>query len=737
MRLLCYVVVILLTFLSTNVFPIFANTSNISSDPIHAEKFSFYCGPYIKSFEAGKHYIPNDTTCLYSVPTSIQSPKLVALYKGTPGNAVWVGGDYVVHEGTLLSQTPNNYGGNPQDGNNFFAAIFPYIDPEQPQIYRDYFENGAPLPSGVEPNRDYYILPWKWGSKPVEEFDPVVIIPGILSSWEKDNEWVLDPITHAYDNLVDTLLANGYIENQTLFKFPYDWRQSNVITAGLLEAKIEEIKETCDCSQIDIVAHSMGGLVTSQYLIDNAPNKDIDQMIFLGVPMAGAPKAYKTWEAGEVDFGDEQTNIVIRRVFDREARDFGFNSILDYVRARVLSVQELLPIYSYLRMGTTTLFYPAGYPQNTFLEELESHFGDIYNYARAYTVVGNTGNASTTIRYTVTPSTALPKWEHGEPVSTTFGKGDNTVPEFSAIYYFGPEKEFLGIDHTQLVSTSSGYVFETLNSKVPEIVIDEEYDFLDIDFSLLISKLSPSSGDFRALLDTLIDLLPLNQTATTASKILLIVLFSPIDIEITAPDGKRIGKEASTGMTLNEIPNALYSGPTAEHEFVIILDPLPGEYGVKTKGTGSGSYTIATGYSSVATSSASFVSGTTTLNQIIENTMFLSPTTTTVVIEEDIPTPTVEQITPETCVKDMQTAYQNNWIKNKRVYTALVADCKALGILFAARDKATSALVRKNITTTIKLTLAHMDILAKDKGNTKEAVQLITKNTTWFREHKL
>jgi hypothetical protein len=300
---------------------------------------------------------------------------------------------------------------------------------------------------------------------------------------------------------------------------------------------------------------------------------------------------------------------------------------------------------------------------------------------------------------------------------------------------FGPEKEFLGINHTQLVSTSSGYVFETSNNRNPETIVNIEYNYKNYDYQVLISKVAPSHGDFRVLAETVSALIlkenPLIQ------KIFMLVLYSPIDVEVTAPDGKRIGKDVVTGTTLNEISDALYSGPDAEHEFVIILDPLPGTYDVKTKGTGGGEYIIATGYGDLATTSVSSVSGTTTLNQIIDNTVILSSTSTNVVIEENTPPEPPEILTSETCVEDMQLAYTNGWIKKKSVYNALVADCKLLGILFAARDKTTNSTILKGILFSIKVTLDHMDRLAKDRSVTQEGKELIIKYTTWFREHKL
>ena len=82
---------------------------------------------------------------------------------------------------------------------------------------------------------------------------PVIIVPGIMGSEEKNGELVLDPRLKTYDNLKETLLANGYVQNETLFEFPYNWRKSNIVTASLLNDKIQEIKGICQCGKVDIV----------------------------------------------------------------------------------------------------------------------------------------------------------------------------------------------------------------------------------------------------------------------------------------------------------------------------------------------------------------------------------------------------------------------------------------------------------------------------------------------------
>lgn len=729
MRVWYYALGMVVVFLSVVVPNAFANTINVSSDPAHAQQFSFYCGPYKRNFETNKHYTPIESICTYSIPSTITGQKIIGLYKGVPGDSVFVGGDLYTHSATLVHQFPNNYGGTPQPEDNFFAVIYPYNPPDH-TLYHAHFTSGTPLPAGAQLNYDFYIIPWKWGPKPVEEFEPVIVIPGILGSWEKDGEWVLDPISHVYTNLVDTLLANDYIEGETLFKFPYDWRKSNIITAELLKDRVSEIQELCNCTHVDIVAHSMGGLVASQYVSSDSYENNVDQMIFLGTPMAGAPKAYKTWESGEVDFGSSVENTVMQRMFTREARDFGFNSVFDYIHAHVPSVGQLLPAYSYLKHGTTSPAYPAGHPQNTFVETMFSRFPAGFEDLHLYVVIGNAGSTSTVSGFITKPSTELPKWEHGEVVTTNFAQGDGTVPRLSSTYVWGPEKEFEGVNHTDLVAASSAYVFETLSGRTPAHIINESYGYRDIDYDTLIDKLSPSSGDTRHYVESVKE-----YVAEKAQSIITITGYSPINIEVVAPNGAKIGTDTSTGNEVNEIPGAVYSGPDAKYETILILDPLPGEYRVNTVGTGAGDYTIAVGYTNTSTTSVAAVSGTTVKDQVIENALFLSPTTT-LTITEDTPLPPVS-ITPDSCIKDMRLAYQNSWIKKKQIYNSLVADCTLLKGLFERRDATRFPALRAAMIVSIKFVLDDMAKLAKDKSNTKAGRELILKNVNWFRKHEL
>lgn len=535
--------------------------------------------------------------------------------------------------------------------------------------------------------------------------DPVVIIPGILGSWEKNGKWLLDPILHTYDNLIDTFVANGYVEGQTIFRFPYDWKQSNSITAVQLKNKIAGIKAVCGCSKVDLVGHSMGGLVAATYIESINYQHDVDQLFLVATPLSGSPKAYKAWEGGEMDFSGGAANWFLNTHFKNEARHAGYKTVFEYIRGKpVNSIQELLPVnHNYLSVSiSSTLVFPNGYPYNFFLVDLINKFDTIHTSGvTVKTILADTKNMSTIGGFIVASSTKPGLWEHGQPGATIFNDGDNTVPRWSIESVSPIDKEFDYVDHTGVASTSTPYLFKEMTDSDPQVIIGKVYD-------PVLSLLS-----FEVL--------------------------SPIDIQITAPDGRKLGKDFASNTEISEIPDAFYSGFETDTEYAVILNPLPGQYKVETIGTGNGgSYTIVADYGDAATTTSVEVVGTSTPGTVVPYTFIVSATSTSISLP--LPpiatsTPTTSLITPDTCTRDITAAYQNKWISKRVVYEKLVFDCKAIAELLKARQVAKTQIAKNLINTALKLTLADIDLLAKDKSNTKDAVLLIGKITLWFRSH--
>lgn len=102
-----------------------------------------------------------------------------------------------------------------------------------------------------------------------------------------------------FKSLIAMLGNNGYVEGQNLFVLPYDWRLSNTVNQSLLKGAIKDaLAKNPDKTKVNIIAHSMGGLLVSDYIAQN-PNAPIDHLFNIAVPHLGAPKAFKTLMYGD------------------------------------------------------------------------------------------------------------------------------------------------------------------------------------------------------------------------------------------------------------------------------------------------------------------------------------------------------------------------------------------------------------------------------------------------------
>jgi pimeloyl-ACP methyl ester carboxylesterase len=95
-------------------------------------------------------------------------------------------------------------------------------------------------------------------------------------------------IPFAYGGLIKSILDWGYTPNLDFWVFPYDWRQSNRVSGQLLARFIEE-KAGRNADSVDIVSHSMGGIITRAAHNYGAP---IKRAVYIGCPHLGSPLAY-------------------------------------------------------------------------------------------------------------------------------------------------------------------------------------------------------------------------------------------------------------------------------------------------------------------------------------------------------------------------------------------------------------------------------------------------------------
>jgi len=81
---------------------------------------------------------------------------------------------------------------------------------------------------------------------------------------------------------------------------------------------------------------------------------------------------------------------------------------------------------------------------------------------------------------------------------------------------------------------------------------------------------------------------------TTSGVSVFFKIESPINVLITAADGRRIGADLDTGAPINDFGAAGYDSQTAEPHIYGVRDPLAGNFTIQTKGTGDGPYAITT-----------------------------------------------------------------------------------------------------------------------------------------------
>ncbi len=153
-----------------------------------------------------------------------------------------------------------------------------------------------------------------------------------------ERESIPGPDAVFYENLINSLIQDGYEVSSTLFAVPYDWRLDIRDELDRLDEKIQEAISNSPTGKIDIIAHSLGGLLIKQYLLQATNTEFLNKLILAGVPQLGAPGSFKL-----LNYGD-----------DLDLKKFGLG--LNEERAKEISqnmpaVYQLLPSRRYIQVN--------------------------------------------------------------------------------------------------------------------------------------------------------------------------------------------------------------------------------------------------------------------------------------------------------------------------------------------------------------------------------------------------
>jgi pimeloyl-ACP methyl ester carboxylesterase len=142
--------------------------------------------------------------------------------------------------------------------------------------------------------RDKSIFPKMPKKKPAEIQDLHFLDPTILMGTER-------PVKL-------TEFMNDYEDDYAVYKVVWDWRVDlNEAWEKYLKPIIDQAKRETDNESVDIVAHSMGGLLVRTYMQDDAYDHDIDKFVMLGTPNKGSSNTYMIEEGANPSIVDTIT----------------------------------------------------------------------------------------------------------------------------------------------------------------------------------------------------------------------------------------------------------------------------------------------------------------------------------------------------------------------------------------------------------------------------------------------
>ncbi len=377
---------------------------------------------------------------------------------------------------------------------------------------------------------------------------PVLIIPGIGGTYAAnlalDYWWLtgrgadpsdlqIDPLALTYHDLIKTLENVGYVRDQDLFVVNYDWRLPPGPSDGSLDGRVDGLTGSSitdplreygvdylghflkqskaaweaqypgkTLEEVDVIAHSTGGLVARTYIQSGAYGgtfaggtlPKVRDLIMVGVPNQGASKAWNPMHDNWVV--DPVFQMVVSKVINRAYEkvlageaisgpdyDIDLNSIspphcadlpeVCFVNQYVPTIRSLLATYDFIDFGSglSNVNGIAGL-RNALLLDLNAGapnaFADDANVTIIYGTgkdtpelvrerMGQAGGQNAIASFTQFMARDAQPGEVWYEDVVVPGGGDGTVPLISSVGQFVGDprvrlEPFSGVDHGELVS---------------------------------------------------------------------------------------------------------------------------------------------------------------------------------------------------------------------------------------------------------------------------------------------
>lgn len=235
-----------------------------------------------------------------------------------------------------------------------------------------------------------------------------------------------------YSRLFNALAGMGYkVEGDerelNFYKFPYDWRQDNRISARQLGAAIERWRGFHPGAEVWIIAHSNGGVVSRWYVEQEGGKDVVTRLILMGSPYDGTPKVMR--------IGFNGADALIRPGLDV----LNIGERTKNLFRTFPSLYQLMPVRNAFLHDAGNLdisaFDGAGWldddTQRKYLED-GKRFTETLGDAASVETLCFFGRKKPTLTAGVVSVEALGKWDAIDWQNTD--AGDGTIPERSAAH---------------------------------------------------------------------------------------------------------------------------------------------------------------------------------------------------------------------------------------------------------------------------------------------------------------
>jgi hypothetical protein len=118
-----------------------------------------------------------------------------------------------------------------------------------------------------------------------------------------------------YGGFIAYLEKMGYIQDQNVFTFPYDWRLDNLQQLPALDNLVNRASSSNENAKVVLIAHSMGGLIATAYVLSSHSRAaKISSIVSMGTPYWGSPKVYYGVISGYTFGNPDASQLVMKDI---------------------------------------------------------------------------------------------------------------------------------------------------------------------------------------------------------------------------------------------------------------------------------------------------------------------------------------------------------------------------------------------------------------------------------------